>query len=214
MAETAAKSTPPGISLQAAHDLTTKLLLGASSFAALQLLLWLKEGRLHWGYMRAIGRPRPGRTLQQEANGIWEAAPLRLEVNWTENFVSRPMLYDATGRRVIGRVTVIGVYISSEDIVEAVKRLPTAVTQQALGRKPPPVSLTKEAALLSPTQWLVHAVDRFPLKEGETHKEYAKRLERAMGKELKKRAWKAGYIERRLYELKLLPPRQPRAQKL
>jgi hypothetical protein len=142
--------------------------------------------------------------------------PLHLEVNWAENLVSRPTLYGAAGRQVIGRVTVIGIYILPEGIVEVAKRLPTTATQQTPGRKPspPPVPLTaKEAAFLKPTDWAAHIPVRFPEKpEEETRAEYFDRVWKRMRRELKGRAWSRVYFERRCYELKVIELRQPRAK--
>jgi hypothetical protein len=109
VAETEDKFTPPGISLLAAHDLVTKLLLSVS-YAWPQLLKWLQQGKLRWTYMGVYGVPRQGRTLRQEASLLWQN-PLRLTVSRTESLALKPSRVDSSGR-VVCQITVIGIRIS------------------------------------------------------------------------------------------------------
>jgi hypothetical protein len=138
MAGTSDDTTPITlISPVAARDLAVESLL-SPRWTELQIIKWLHQRRVRWQYEIVVGQPRPGRTLEQEAEALW-AQPTRVLVDWQEGCAHRVTVYrkDKTGcLKPLRRVTVVGIHIVREDIERELAQMPRTLVGSIAAANP------------------------------------------------------------------------------
>jgi hypothetical protein len=98
------------------------MLLEPSHLALAYLLSWLKRGKIGWTYMHVGGAPQQGRTLQQEADCIWQGAPFNLKTSLDTSSVTR-LFRDKPEGEVLRKVMVYAIRLMPEDIIAAAKAM-------------------------------------------------------------------------------------------